>query len=91
MENIDTKLDIKIGDRLQTDGHGMATVVGFERFDYKGHATSHGVVLENTERVVCNLDDPKNWPCSAIGSGLYCVFTHEILSGKVKMINSSGV
>ena len=65
-------MSIQIGDTVHTP-HGLGYVVGFERFDEDGWTAPMGDSWNGNERILCNLDDPREWPFD----GLYALFPHE--------------
>jgi hypothetical protein len=68
-------MNILKGDRLKTD-HGMATVIGFERFNSKGFTAPMADTIGYTgERIICTLDSDNTWPCT----GNYAAFQHDLV------------
>ena len=64
---------IKKGDRIPTD-HGMATVIGFERFTAQGNSAPMADNQQGKERIIAALDSGHTWP----NDGNYAVYHHEL-------------
>jgi len=66
-------MSFKVGQTINT-AHGIATILGFERFDKNGRQAKYSDIYLGHERAICKLDAGHTW-CF---EGNYAIYTREL-------------